>query len=765
MIKITLKDGSVIEVAKDTPVTEIVSKISEGLARVALIAKFNGELIDLSRKLEEDGSLEILTFKDDEGKNAYRHTAAHILAQAVKNIYPNAKLAIGPSIANGFYYDFDFETPITIDDFEMIEKEMQSIIKADLPIERTEVSRQSALIQMRGFNEPYKIQLIEDLPKDSTLTFYRQGAFTELCRGPHLLSTGKVKFIKLTQLAGAYWRGNEKNKMLTRIYGTAFDKKSDLTEYIEKLEEAKRRDHNKIGRELGYFMTEDKIGQGLPLLMPKGAKLFQILQRFVEDEQERRGYMLTNTPSFAKSDLYKISGHWDHYLDKMFVIGDPEKDKEVFALRPMTCPFQYMIYNNGLKSYRDLPCRYHETSPLFRKEASGEMHGLIRVREFHLADSHVVCTPEQVEDEFRECFDLNQFYLKSLGMLDDVKLRFSRWDPADTDKYINEPERWEQAESSMKRILDDMKVDYYEAKGEAAFYGPKLDIQATNVYGKEDTIMTIQIDMMLARNFDMWYVDQDGEKKHPYIIHCGVFGCYERMMALILEKYAGALPLWISPTQVKIMSLTDRTSDDAKKLALRLREQGIRCEVDVRNEKIGYKIREAQLEKVPYMIILGDKEKENEFNTAYDLYADMLYKIAYLHTADKDESEDILQEVFIKLLYKSPSFKDSEHKKAWLIKTTTNQCKDFLKSSRRKNLPLNDEILGEEIFDDKKLDVRNKLLKLDSKYKTVLYLFYYEDYTVEMIANTLSLSKSNVKMRLKRGRELLKNELEEYSND
>ena len=612
MIKITLKDGSVIEVAKGTPVTEIVAKISEGLARVALIAKFNGELIDLSRKLEEDGSLEILTFKDDEGKNAYRHTAAHILAQAVKNIYPNAKLAIGPSISNGFYYDFDFETPITIDDFEMIEKEMQSIIKADLPIERTEVSRQSALIQMRGFNEPYKIQLIEDLPKDSTLTFYRQGAFTELCRGPHLLSTGKVKFIKLTQLAGAYWRGNEKNKMLTRIYGTAFDKKSDLTEYIEKLEEAKRRDHNKIGRELGYFMTEDKVGQGLPLLMPKGAKLFQILQRFVEDEQERRGYMLTNTPSFAKSDLYKISGHWDHYLDKMFVIGDPEKDKEVFALRPMTCPFQYMIYNNGLKSYRDLPCRYHETSPLFRKEASGEMHGLIRVREFHLADSHVVCTPEQVEDEFRECFDLNQFYLKSLGMLDDVKLRFSRWDPADTDKYINEPERWEQAESSMKRILDDMKVDYYEAKGEAAFYGPKLDIQATNVYGKEDTIMTIQIDMILARNFDMWYVDQDGEKKHPYIIHCGVFGCYERMMALILEKYAGALPLWISPTQVKIMSLTDRTSDDAKKLALRLREQGIRCEVDVRNEKIGYKIREAQLEKVPYMIILGDKEKENE---------------------------------------------------------------------------------------------------------------------------------------------------------
>lgn len=612
MIKITLKDGSVIEVAKGTPVTEIVAKISEGLARVALIAKFNGELIDLSRKLEEDGSLEILTFKDDEGKNAYRHTAAHILAQAVKNIYPNAKLAIGPSISNGFYYDFDFETPITIDDFEMIEKEMQSIIKADLPIERTEVSRQSALIQMRGFNEPYKIQLIEDLPKDSTLTFYRQGAFTELCRGPHLLSTGKVKFIKLTQLAGAYWRGNEKNKMLTRIYGTAFDKKSDLTEYIEKLEEAKRRDHNKIGRELGYFMTEDKVGQGLPLLMPKGAKLFQILQRFVEDEQERRGYMLTNTPSFAKSDLYKISGHWDHYLDKMFVIGDPEKDKEVFALRPMTCPFQYMIYNNGLKSYRDLPCRYHETSPLFRKEASGEMHGLIRVREFHLADSHVVCTPEQVEDEFRECFDLNQFYLKSLGMLDDVKLRFSRWDPADTDKYINEPERWEQAESSMKRILDDMKVDYYEAKGEAAFYGPKLDIQATNVYGKEDTIMTIQIDMMLARNFDMWYVDQDGEKKHPYIIHCGVFGCYERMMALILEKYAGALPLWISPTQVKIMSLTDRTSDDAKKLALRLRKQGIRCEVDVRNEKIGYKIREAQLEKVPYMIILGDKEKENE---------------------------------------------------------------------------------------------------------------------------------------------------------
>ncbi len=610
-VNVTLKDGSVIAVPQNSTILELLPKISEGLARVALIARVDDELVDLTYKLSKDCKLEVLTFKDEEGRNAYRHTAAHILAQAVKNIYPNAKLAIGPSIANGFYYDFDFASPITVNDFEFIEKEMQAIIKADFPIERLPVSRKSAITQMRGFDEPYKIQLIDDLPEDAELTFYRQGEFIDLCRGPHLVSTGKVKFIKLTQIAGAYWRGNEKNKMLTRIYGTAFDKKSDLNEYLEKLEEAKRRDHNKLGRELGYFMTEEKIGQGLPLLMPKGAKLFQILQRFVEDEEQRRGYQLTRTPSFAKSDLYKISGHWDHYLDKMFVLGDPDSDEEVFALRPMTCPFQYMIYRNGLKSYRDLPIRYNETSPLFRKEASGEMHGLIRVRQFHLSDGHLICTPEQLEDEFRGCFELSYYFLKCLGMIDDVFFRFSRWDENDREKYIGTTEEWNNAEGRMKKILDHLGIKYVEAKGEAAFYGPKLDIQCRNVYGKEDTLMTIQVDMFLSEKFDMWYVDADGEKKHPYIIHRSAFGCYERVMAMLIEKYAGALPLWISPVQVKIMSLTDRTMEDVKQLSSELTSEGLRCEVDVRSEKIGYKIREAQMEKIPYMIILGDKEKES----------------------------------------------------------------------------------------------------------------------------------------------------------
>ncbi|MCH5163981.1 MAG: threonine--tRNA ligase [Clostridiales bacterium] len=610
-INVTLKDGSVISVPKNSQILEVLPGISEGLARVALIAKVDGTLVDLTYKLSKDCALEVLTFKDDEGKDAYRHTAAHILAQAIKNIYPNAKLAIGPSIANGFYYDFDFAAPITVNDFELIEKEMQAIIKADFPIERLEVSRRSAITQMRGFDEPYKIQLIEDLPKDAEITFYRQGEFVDLCRGPHLVSTGKVKFIKLTQIAGAYWRGSEKNKMLTRIYGTAFDKKSELNEYLEKLEEAKRRDHNKLGRELGYFMTEERIGQGLPLLMPKGAKLFQILQRFVEDEEERRGYQLTRTPSFAKSDLYKISGHWDHYLDKMFVLGDPNSDDEVLALRPMTCPFQYMIYRNGLKSYRDLPIRYNETSPLFRKEASGEMHGLIRVRQFHLSDGHLVCTPEQLEDEFRGCFELSYYFLQCLGLIDDVSFRFSKWDENDREKYIGDANEWNRVEGRMKNILDHLGIKYVEAKGEAAFYGPKLDIQIRNVYGKEDTLMTIQVDMFLSEKFDMWYVDADGEKKHPYIIHRSAFGCYERVMAYLIEKYAGALPLWMSPVQVKIMSLTDRTMDDVKKLCSELEREGLRCEVDIRSEKIGYKIREAQMEKTPYMIILGDKEKEN----------------------------------------------------------------------------------------------------------------------------------------------------------
>lgn len=610
-MKVTLKDGSVLEMDAGITALEAAGRISEGLARNALIARVDGELVDLTKKLTGDCTLEILTFKDEEGRQAYRHTTAHILAQAVKNIYPDAQLAIGPSIANGFYYDFDFPSPVTMADFEKIEKEMQSIIKADFPIEREEVSRNKALTKMRGFGEQYKVQLIEDLPKDAKITLYSQGGFTDLCRGPHLVSTGKVKHFKLTQIAGAYWRGNEKNKMLTRIYGTSFEKKADLTEYLEQLEEAKRRDHNKLGRELNIFMTEEKIGQGLPLLMPKGAKLFQILQRFVEDEEERRGYMLTKTPYMAKSDLYKLSGHWDHYRDGMFVIGDEKKDDEVYALRPMTCPFQYMIYKNGLKSYRDLPCRYNETSTLFRNENSGEMHGLIRVRQFTLSEGHIICTPEQLEDEFKGVLDLVYYMMDCLGLKDNVTYRFSKWDPNNKEKYIDDPACWNKAEALMEKILDDIGLDYTVGVGEAAFYGPKLDIQAKNVFGKEDTIITIQVDLFLAENFDMTYIDADGERKRPYIIHRSSIGCYERTIAMLIEKYAGAFPLWLSPTQVKILTLTDRTADAARELKGRLERAGIRVELDARGEKIGYKIREAQLEKVPYMLIIGDKEVES----------------------------------------------------------------------------------------------------------------------------------------------------------
>lgn len=610
-MKVTLKDGSGLEMDAGITALEAAGRISEGLARNALIARVDGELVDLTKKLTGDCTLEILTFKDEEGRQAYRHTTAHILAQAVKNIYPDAQLAIGPSIANGFYYDFDFPSPVTMADFEKIEKEMQSIIKADFPIEREEVSRNKALTKMRGFGEQYKVQLIEDLPKDAKITLYSQGGFTDLCRGPHLVSTGKVKYFKLTQIAGAYWRGNEKNKMLTRIYGTSFEKKADLTEYLEQLEEAKRRDHNKLGRELNIFMTEEKIGQGLPLLMPKGAKLFQILQRFVEDEEERRGYMLTKTPYMAKSDLYKLSGHWDHYRDGMFVIGDEKKDDEVYALRPMTCPFQYMIYKNGLKSYRDLPCRYNETSTLFRNENSGEMHGLIRVRQFTLSEGHIICTPEQLEDEFKGVLDLVYYMMDCLGLKDNVTYRFSKWDPNNKEKYIDDPACWNKAEALMEKILDDIGLDYTVGVGEAAFYGPKLDIQAKNVFGKEDTIITIQVDLFLAENFDMTYIDADGERKRPYIIHRSSIGCYERTIAMLIEKYAGAFPLWLSPTQVKILTLTDRTADAARELKGRLERAGIRVELDARGEKIGYKIREAQLEKVPYMLIIGDKEVES----------------------------------------------------------------------------------------------------------------------------------------------------------
>ena len=611
MVKITLKDGSVIEAENGTKIAAIAAGISEGLARAALIARFNGRLVDLSFPVEEDGSLEILTFKDEEGRQAYRHTCSHVLAQAVKNLYPEAKLAIGPAIKNGFYYDFDLPSSITMDDLPRIEKEMESIIKADLPVVRSVVTRKQAVTKMRGFDEVYKLQLIEELPRGSEITLYSQGNFVDLCAGPHLASTGKIKCFKLTQITGAYWKGDENNKMLTRIYGTAFEKKSEMTEYLEKLEEAKKRDHNKIGRELGIFMTDELVGQGLPLFMPKGAKILQTLQRFVEDEEERRGYMLTKTPLMAKSDLYKVSGHWDHYKEGMFVLGDEAMDDEVMALRPMTCPFQYLIYKNGIKSYRDLPCRYAETSTLFRNESSGEMHGLTRVRQFTLSDAHIMCTPDQVEDEFKRILDLILYVEDCLGIRDEITYRFSKWDPKKKSKYINNPKGWNDTQALMKKILDDIGLDYVEADGEAAFYGPKLDLQASNVWGKEDTIITIQIDFGLAERFDMTYVAEDGSKKRPMIIHRSSIGSYERTLAMLVEKYAGAFPLWIAPVQVKVMSLTDRTAEKAKELADSLKKCGVRAEADVRNEKIGFKIREAQLEKVPYMLVIGDKEAES----------------------------------------------------------------------------------------------------------------------------------------------------------
>lgn len=609
-MKITLKDGSVIEVESGSTAQQIADGISPRLGKAALVAKVNGDVVDLNRPIMKDCTLEILTYANEEGKMAYRHTAAHILAQAVKTVYPAAQLAIGPATNVGFYYDFDLPFPIAMDDLAAIENEMKTIIAADFPLERIDVTRKQAMTKMQGFNEVYKMQLIEELPARSKITLYKQGNFIDLCRGPHLSSTGKVKFFKLIQIAGAYWKGDEHNKMLTRIYGVAFETKKELDEYVTKLEEAKKRDHNKLGRDMQLFMTEERVGQGLPLFMPKGAKIMQTMQRFVEDEEERRGYMLTKTPYMAKSDLYKLSGHWDHYKDGMFIIGDEVMDDEVLALRPMTCPFQYMIYKNGLKSYRDLPCRYSETSTLFRKEASGEMHGLIRIRQFTLADGHIICTPEQLEDEFKGSLDLCNYILGVLGLKDDIFFRFSRWDPKDKDKYINEPKKWKAAEDQMKRILDDIGIEYVEGIGEAAFYGPKLDIQSRNVYGKVDTLLTIQVDMFLAERFDMTYVDENGEKKTPYIIHRSSIGCYERTLALLIEKYGGAFPLWLAPEQVRVLSLTERTAEKAQELTDELKRRGILATVDNRNEKIGYKIRETQNDKVPYMLIIGDKEVE-----------------------------------------------------------------------------------------------------------------------------------------------------------
>ncbi|MCQ2387169.1 MAG: threonine--tRNA ligase [Clostridia bacterium] len=609
-MKITLKDGSALEYSSPISVGEVAKNISEGLFRNAVCAKVDGVLVDLSTILDKDCDLQIITLKDKEGLDVYRHTTSHVLAQAIKNIFPTSKLAIGPVVENGFYYDIEFKTPISRDDLSKIENEMKNIIKADYPIERVVYDRKDALKIFKDFSENYKIELINDLPKDAVISCYKQGDFIDLCRGPHLPSTGKIKAFKLTSITGAYWRGDEKNKMLTRIYGTAFEKKSEIDEYLANLEKARECDHNKLGRELGIFMTEDVIGQGLPILMPKGAKLLQILSRFVEDEEEKRGFMITKTPNMAKNDLYRISGHWDHYRDKMFIIGD-ENSPEAIALRPMTCPFQYQIYKNGLKSYRDLPCRYSETATEFRNENSGEMHGLIRVRQFTLSDGHLIVRPDQVEEEFRRCLDLSYYFLECLGMRDDVTYRFSKRGKNKA-KYIDNDKAWNESEALMKQILDNIGLTYVEAEDEAAFYGPKLDIQIKNVYGKEDTLITIQLDFAAAHSFNMTYVDENGEKQYPFVIHRSSIGCYERTIAFLIEKYAGAFPFWLSPVQVKVLSLTDRTAEYTNSIVSALREKGIRAEADLRNEKIGYKIREAQLDKVPYMFIVGDKEMEEK---------------------------------------------------------------------------------------------------------------------------------------------------------
>lgn len=609
MIKVTLKDGSVKEFDNAISVLDIAKSISEGLARHAYCGIVNGKVEDLRFIVDKDSTLEICTFDSQEGKNAFRHTASHVLAMAVKRLFPNVKLAIGPSIENGFYYDFDSEKSFISEDLAKIEDEMRKIIKENPEIKRFELPRNEALELMK--DEPYKLELINDLGEDEIISFYQIGDFVDLCAGPHIMSLKPLKAIKLLSCTGAYWKGNEKNKMLSRIYATAFQKKSDLDAHLEALEEAKKRDHNKLGRELKYFMTDENVGQGLPLIMPKGARIIQTLQRWVEDEEEKRGYVLTKTPLMAKSDLYKVSGHWDHYKDGMFVLGDEEKDDEVLALRPMTCPFQYTIYNAEQHSYRDLPIRYAETSTLFRKEASGEMHGLIRVRQFTLADGHIVCTPEQLEEEFKGVVSLIDYIMNTLGIAGDISYRFSKWDPNNTEKYINNPEAWESTQDIMRNILNHLNINYVEADDEAAFYGPKLDIQFKNVHGKEDTIITVQIDFALAERFNMTYVDKNGEKKRPYIIHRSSIGCYERTLAMLIEKYAGALPTWLCPVQAKILPISDKYNGYADKVANELRNRGLKVETDYRAEKIGYKIREARLERTPYILVVGEKEAEN----------------------------------------------------------------------------------------------------------------------------------------------------------
>ena len=610
-MKITLKDGSVKEYSEAKSVYDIALDISEGLARAACCGKVDGQVVDLRTVLDKDCELSICTANDKEGLATIRHTASHVMAEAVKKLFPDAKVTIGPSIENGFYYDFD-HAPFSREDLDAIEAEMKKIIKAGAKLERFTLPREEAIKYMEDRNEPYKVELIRDLPEDAEISFYDQGGFVDLCAGPHLMSVKGIKAFKLTSSSGAYWRGNSDNAMLQRIYGTAFNKKEELEEYLTYLENIKNRDHNKLGREMELFTTVDVIGQGLPLLMPKGAKIIQTMQRWIEDlEDNEWGYTRTKTPLMAKSDLYKLSGHWDHYLDGMFVLGDPKKDKEVMALRPMTCPFQYFVYKATQHSYRDLPCRYSETSTLFRNEDSGEMHGLTRVRQFTISEGHLIVRPDQMVEEFKNCLALAKYCLQTLGVEEDVTYHLSKWDPNNREKYIGEPEVWEETESSIRKILQELDIEFTEDVGEAAFYGPKVDINTRNVYGKEDTMITIQWDALLAAQYDMYYIDQNGDKVRPYIIHRTSMGCYERTLAWLIEKYEGKFPTWLCPEQVRILPISEKFADYAAKVEKELKKNGILVTTDTRSEKIGFKIREARLAKIPYMLVVGQKEEED----------------------------------------------------------------------------------------------------------------------------------------------------------
>ena len=613
-MKITLKDGSVKEYGSAMSVIDIANDISEGLGRAACAGEINGKVVDLRTVVDSDCELSILTFNDEEGKKAYRHTASHVLAEAVKRLYPEAKCAIGPAIDEGFYYDFD-TPPFSRDDLDKLEAEIKKIIKEGHELTRFTLKRDEAIKFMEEKGEPYKVELIKDLPEGAEISFYDQGGFVDLCAGPHLMSTKYLKAVKLISSSGAYWRGNEKNKMLTRIYGTAFTKNADMDAYLAHLEDIKLRDHNRLGREMKLFTTVDVIGQGLPLFTPKGTKMIQILQRWIEDlEDNEWGYVRTRTPLMAKSDLYKISGHWDHYMDGMFILNkesEGTKDgKEVMALRPMTCPFQYYVYMNEQRSYRDLPYRMSETSTLFRNEDSGEMHGLTRVRQFTITEGHIVLRPDQAEEELTRCVELANYVMTTLGVQDDVTYRLSKWDPENKEKYEGDEEYWNSTQGFLRNVMDKNGIKYTEADGEAAFYGPKIDIQAKNVYGKEDTMVTIQLDCSSAAKFGMYYIDENGNKALPWIIHRTSMGCFERTLAWLIEHYAGQFPTWMCAEQVRVLPISDKYTDYANEVSAALKKAGIRNTVDARSEKIGFKIREARVDRLPYMVVVGQKEQE-----------------------------------------------------------------------------------------------------------------------------------------------------------